>query len=127
MVFIKEKEATVSAYHLLNLVFWSILNNRAKHLCNLIRDWYHPRSCICLGRFNFIDGKSYNPFIFLWTGNLILNESFYPFSFQWTLFSEMGGIIFIFRIFSKISVFPLIFVSKEFEFFPIRMRFSSPL
>lgn len=85
----------------------------------------HP--CLCLLCIVLIDWKSYNPFTIRWAFFLRMTESFYPFTFLRTVFAEMGGNFFIFRItlnrnFKNNLLFLLSFISKELLHFPIRRK-----
>lgn len=53
-VLIQKKKSSVSTYHFLHLIFWSILNDCSKHFCNFFCHWNYPCSGIRLCRLNHI-------------------------------------------------------------------------
>ncbi len=47
-VLIQKKKSSVSTYHFLHFIFWSILNDCSKHFCNFFCHWNYPCSGIIL-------------------------------------------------------------------------------
>ena len=53
-VLIQKKKSCVSSYHFLHFIFWSVLNDCSKHICNFFCHWNYPCSGIRLCRLNHI-------------------------------------------------------------------------